>query len=61
MTQFDASVAFIITLTNILYLTAHLGAPAWGFREPGEQGSKQPGSREQGGEKAREQGAWELI
>ena len=35
--------------------------PAWGFREPGECVAKQPGSREQGKRKPREQGAEELI
>ena len=34
---------------------------AWGFREPGDWGSKQQGSREQGGKKSREQGAEEVI
>ncbi len=39
----------------------HLRAPAWGFREPGEWGPKQPGSREQVVKKTREQGAEKLI
>ncbi len=38
-----------------------IGASAWGFREPGEWGSKQPGSRKQGGKKSREQVAEEVI
>ena len=45
-------------------LGAHLrnkGAPAWGFREPGELVVKQSESRDQVGETSRELGAKELI
>ena len=43
------------------YLSQYLGAPAWGFREPGGWGAKQPGSWEQGGAMSREQGAEKLV